>query len=343
VGALIDRFGARRVVCISFVCEGLLIASCRYLDGDIRWLYVRYAAFALFGTGTTAIGFSSLISRWFNRRRGIALGIALAGLGVGGVFWSLATQWLFDLVGWRDGFAWLGGIVVVIVAPLLALLLRDDPATLGLRIDGDDASHPIATQAVAGAGITLREALGTVHYWRMMATFFIISSATYGVMLNLVPLLIHRGTSPSEAAHVQASIWSALVVGRIFTGWLMDRFFAPRVALTFLLPPVIGAVMLATGATNVSALFAALMLGLSAGAEVDVMAFLVGRYYGLRNFAAIYSTYFSAYALGTSLGPVTAAALAEYTGGYSVPLYAIAGVFCAAAILLYQFPRFTPP
>jgi MFS family permease len=343
VGALIDRFGARRVVCISFVCEGLLIASCRYLDGDIHWLYARYAAFALFGTGTTAIGFSSLISRWFNRRRGVALGIALAGLGVGGVFWSLATQWLFDLVGWRDAFAWLGGVVVVLVAPLLALLLRDDPATLGLRIDGDDESQPVVTTAIPGVGVTLREALVTVHYWRMMATFFIISSATYGVMLNLVPLLVRRGTSPSEAAHVQASIWSALVVGRIFTGWLMDRFFAPRVALTFLIPPVIGAVMLATGATDVSALFAALMLGLSAGAEVDVMAFLVGRYYGLRNFGAIYSTYFSAYALGTSLGPVTAAALAGYTGGYSVPLYAIAGVFCVAAILLHRFPRFSAP
>jgi MFS family permease len=343
VGMLIDRFGARRIVCISFVCEGLLIASCRYLGGDIRWLYARYAAFALLGTGTTAIGISSLITRWFNRRRGIALGIALAGLGVGGVFWSLATQWLFDHVGWRDTFAWLGGIVTVLVAPLLALLLRDDPTSLGLSIDGDVKLHSTGDAKLPEAGTTLRAAVGTRHYWRMMATFFIIAAATYGIMLNLVPLLIRRGTSPGEAAHVQASIWSALVVGRIATGWLMDRFFAPRVALAFLMPPVIGALLLAAGATGLSAYLAALLLGLSAGAEVDVMAFIISRYYGLKHFGTIYSTYFSAYALGTSLGPVTAATLAAHTGGYAAPLYTIAGSFCVAAILLQRFPRFAAP
>jgi MFS family permease len=336
VGSLIDRYGARHIIALSFVCEGLIIASCCNLH-DLRWFYFRYAAFALLGTGTTAIGFSTLISRWFDRRRGLALGIALGGLGAGGVFWSLVTQWLFDHLGWRQAFPILGAIVIAI-APALFLALRDDPASLGLTVEGCASGGP--SRVSTTPGLTLRAAAARAQYWLMILTFLIISSSTYGVILNLVPLLVSRGATATHASHVQASLWSVLVFGRIATGWLMDRYFAPRVALMFLFPSIIGLVMLATDTGSGSAFVAAMLVGLAAGAEVDVMAYLVGRYFGVRHFAAVYATFFAIYAVGTSIGPALTAAFADRCGGYAAPLWCLVAGLCLAAVLLLRFPRF---
>jgi len=98
--------------------------------------------------------------------------------------------------------------------------------------------------------------------------------------------------------------------------------------------------MLASGASGPGASAAAMFLGLAAGAEVDVMAYLVSRYFGLRHFGAIYAIYFSVYAVGTSVGPVLTAAFAAHKGGYTEPLWCLVGALCLAALLLSRFPRF---
>lgn len=341
VGNLIDRYGARRVIALSFLIEALLIASLRYMDDDIRWFYARYAAFALFSTGTTAIGFSALISRWFNKRRGLALGIALGGLGAGGVFWSLLTQFFFDRFGWRDSFLYLGTIVALVVLPILLATLRNTPQSMGLTVDGERGDIARKAQDVSGA--MLREAARDSQYWLILATFFLIAVATYGVMLNLVPLLQQQGASAQYAAAAQASIWSVLVLGRIVTGWLMDRYFAPHVALAFLIPPIIGIAMLAVGVNGPSAFVAAMLVGLAAGAEVDVMAYLASRYFGLKHFGAIYATFFSIYAVGTSAGPVFTAWLVARTGEYGPALWCLVGALCASSLLLLRFRSFDRP
>jgi MFS family permease len=343
IGNLVDRFGARSVIAVSFFIEALLIASFRFLDDDIRWFYARYAAFALFSTGTTAIAFSALISRWFDRRRGLALGIALGGLGVGGVFWSLLTQWLFERYGWRDAFPWLAAVVALVVLPILLLTLRDSPEAVGLKVDGAQAPPSAPTKPATPIGITLREALAAGRYWLILITFFLIACATYGVMLNLVPLLQKQGASASYAAAAQASIWSVLVFGRIVTGWLMDRFFAPRVALAFLIPPIAGIAMLAMGVNGPMAFVAAMLVGLAAGAEVDVMAYLASRYFGLKHFGAIYATFFSIYAIGTSAGPVFTAWIVARTGDYAPALWCLVASLCVSGVLLLRFPAFRAP
>ena len=338
VGNLIDRYGARRVIAVSFLIEALLIASFRYMNDDIYWFYARYAAFALFSTGTTAIGFSALISRWFNKRRGLALGIALGGLGVGGVFWSLLTQFLFDRFGWRDSFVYLGAIVALVVLPILMATLRNSPQSMGLEMDGERSSGPKRAEEVAG--VMLREAARDGQYWLILATFFLIACATYGVMLNLVPLLQQQGASAQYAAAAQASIWSVLVLGRIVTGWLMDRYFAPHVALGFLIPPIVGIAMLAVGVNGPGAFVAAMLVGLAAGAEVDVMAYLASRYFGLKHFGAIYATFFSVYAVGTSAGPVFTAWLVARNGAYGPALWCLVAALCVSSVMLLRFRSF---
>lgn len=341
-GVLTDRFGARRVIVASFLIEALLIASMHWLNGDLRWFYARYALFALLATGTTAVAFSALISRWFDRRRGLALGIALAGVGAGGVVWSLLTQWLFDHVGWRDTFLWLAGMLVVVILPVMLLALRDTPQSLGLHPDGD-SEEPAAAAHARTQGLSLRGAVADGRYWLVLGTFFLIACATYGAMLNLVPVLRSQGISAQAAAATQASIWMAMVVGRVATGWFLDRFFAARVAAAFLLPTMVGVAMLAMGVNGPLAFLAAMLIGLGTGAEGDVLAYLISRYFGLKHFGAIYATQFAVYAVGSSTGPFVLSSVATQSGDYSPALAGLIGVLVVATVLLMLFPRLSRP
>ena len=125
------------------------------------------------------------------------------------------------------------------------------------------------------------------------------------------PTISHTTAQDRNTKVTKAVDWSASVVaGRLVTGWLMDHFFAPRVALAFLVPSIVGVAMLAGGAHGGSAFVAAMMIGLASGAEVDVIAYLTGRYFGNRHYSKIYGTFFSAYALGSGYGPAITAWLA---------------------------------
>jgi MFS family permease len=337
IGGLVTRYGARRVICVSFAAEALLIASFSQLGSDIHWFYARFAALAVFASGTTAITFAAVISRWFDRRRGLALGIALAGYGLGGAVWSLALRWLIDQFGWRAMFLWQAGIIAAFVLPILLLCIRNDPESLGMSMDGsrDSVSERYAKRPVEGR--TLREAVGTRQYWLMLTTFFLIGTAVTSVIFHIVPLLKAQGESTRLASEAQASLWAVLVLGRVSTGWLMDRFFAPRVALAFLVLPIVGISMLAAGSTGVVGFCAAILVGLAAGAEADIIAYLVGRYFGLKHYAMIYATFFSIYALGSGLGPAGTARAVERAGGYGQVLWVLAGVLIVAAFLLLGF------
>jgi MFS family permease len=167
-----------------------------------------------------------------------------------------------------------------------------------------------------------------------------IACVTYGVQLNLVSILRSEGVSAQTAAAAQASIWAAMVLGRLTTGWLMDRFFAPRVALCFLTPCVIGAGMLALGAHGPAAFGAAMLVGVATGAEGDVLAYLLGRYFGLRHFGAIYATQFALYAVGSSTGPLALSWGAAATGHYGPALWGLIVVAVIGMVLLTRLPRF---
>jgi MFS family permease len=339
LGGLVDRLSARWVISVSFVIEALIIASFRYIDSSVALFYARYAALAILASGTTAIAFASVIARWFDRRRGLALGIALAGFGLGGVVWSLLSEALFERFGWREAFFFMAGFIMVFTVPVLFVILRDSPEALGLNADGA-STEAAATPKAAVPGMTLRQAIGTTQYWMMAVTFFFVGFAVQSVLLHLAPLLMSQGQSSRVAALAQASMWAVLVFGRVAVGWLMDRFFAPRVALAFMIPPIIGIGMLATGASGYAALAAAMMVGLAAGAEVDVVAYLTSRYFGLKHYGKIYSTYFSIYAIGTGIGPALTAWGVGRFGGYGTILWVLVGALIVAGLLLTRYQHF---
>ncbi|MEZ5458958.1 MAG: MFS transporter [Steroidobacteraceae bacterium] len=104
VGGIVDRFGARRVVLLAFACEALIFASFYWQGTSIWSFYARFVAFALFALATTHVAFARVITLWFDRRRGLALGIALSGVGIGGFLWPLFAQAMIEQHGWRNAY-----------------------------------------------------------------------------------------------------------------------------------------------------------------------------------------------------------------------------------------------
>jgi MFS transporter, OFA family, oxalate/formate antiporter len=342
LGAVVDRFGARRVICISFIVEALLIASFRYIDSNIGFYYARYAALALLATGTTFVPFTKIISHWFDKRRGFAIGIALACYGIGGVIWSKGTQMLFDLFGWRQSFTYMGGFILLIVLPILLILIRDTPESKGCNADGaaDDQRDEMETKQPV-TGMSLGQAAGRLQFWKIVIAFFLIAAGFQSMMLNLVPMLTSYGIKVQTAASIQASLWGTMVLGRFTTGWLLDRFFAPRVALAFLIPAIIGILILGAGIIGVfTAVLGAVIIGFTNGSEGDILPYITGRYYGLKHYTKIYGTLFSCFCLGSGSGPYITAYIVEKTGSYHIIQWTLTGTMVVAGLILFTFQRF---
>jgi MFS family permease len=341
MGAIVDRFGAKRVILVGFVCEIAIFASFALQGPDIWSFYLRYFLLSAFALGTTHVAFARVITLWFDRRRGLALGIALSGVGIGGFIWPLFVQAMIEAYGWRTAYLLLAGAIGAIALPTISWLLRDDPASLGQRPDGDADESRGGTTAQPVTGITLGVAVRSRTFWLILSTFFVIGFAIQSALMHLVPLLTSRGISPMAAAIAQSMMFLAVTTGRLVTGWLMDRFFAPHVALAFLLAPIAGLAMLAMEIPDGLAVVAALMIGLAVGAEVDVLAYLNSRYFGMLHFSRIYGSFYGIYSLSGGVGPLATAMIVE-RGGYSAAMFTLCGLLVAGCFALLSFPPFPP-
>lgn len=342
IGALCDRFGVRRVVLISFVIEVLLLFSFSLMQGSLWGYWARYATLALLCMGSTQVAFSRVLSTWFNRRLGLALGIALAGVGAGGFMWTLLIQKLIDLYGWRIAYRGIALIVAFITLPLLALLLRETPASMGLHVDGEPEASSDDRAMDRTRGMTLGEASRTRQYWLMGITFLLVGGALQGAQVNVIPILRGRGDTAQFAALVQGFMSLTVIVGRLSSGYLLDRVFAPRVAQSYLLAPIVGIGALALGTAGYSGLMSAVCIGLAVGGETDIIAFLVRRYFGLKQYSRIYGTFFSFFGAGSALGPYLVSWGAKVAaGGYGTVLWYNVGTLAVAISLLFAFQRYT--
>lgn len=346
IGVLIDRFGAKRMILIGLVLEGAVLASFAMQTASLAALYARYIVMTLVGLGTTHVSFARVISLWFDRQRGLALGVALAGLGVGGMVWPVLSQWAISAYGWRTAYLIVTAVVTAVGFLAIAIVVRESPAVMGLQPDGaaprsgtDGAPKPAQV-----TGFTLAETQRQAAFWLMISAFFLVGFGTVSLQIHLVPLLVMQKVEPMRAAMALSLFSAALIVGRLAGGMLMDRFFAPRVASAFLAGPIVASVLLALGAGGpdafVAGALAGVLAGLASGAEVNASAYLAGRYFGLKYFSRIYAWYFSAYSIGAGFGPLITAKAVEHYGGYTEILYVLGGLLVCAALLLTSLKPF---
>jgi MFS family permease len=135
-GRLIDRFGARKVILPGTAIFGLMLLSSKLLGSKLLYFYIFLAVLGIIQGCTSPVSYSVVVSHWFNRRRGLGLGLMMLGIGVGAIVVPFAAQRLIAMFGWRAAYATCGGAVLVIVLPIAAAFLRNDPRDKGLLPDG---------------------------------------------------------------------------------------------------------------------------------------------------------------------------------------------------------------
>jgi MFS family permease len=259
-----------------------------------------------------------MISHWFDQKRGLALGLAMAGIGVGGFITPPLAQALITTVGWRQAYVFLGLLVTGIAIPVVGLFLKETPQRMGLLPDGETTIHTgTAKPSGQEPGLSSHEAWRTGVFWLMVGAFFLQSVGFHGYFIHLAPLLTDRGVSAQSAAMVISVGAVGGVLGRVGGGYLLDRFFAPYVAGCFFCGSALGIFLLWNGAVGSLAFVAAFLGGLGVGAEFDIIAYMVSRYFGLRAFGEIYGYVFAAFALGGVIGPPLMGVGFDSTGSYS--------------------------
>lgn len=351
-GRLFDRQGVRRWALAGIVLFALSLISLYWLTPSLWHFYLLFAAMPILGAGTSSIAYSRVIAAWFDRRRGQAFGAALAGIGIGGAVLSSVSQYLIGTVGWRGAYVGLGVITLIITLPLVFWKLRDSPAEVGLGLDGTSSQATSTTTVGKTAadsatlvGYTAADSRRQGRFWQMLFAFLLLAFGIGGVLIPLVPILRARGIEPEQAAAVQGALGLALILGRAFAGFLMDRFFAPYVAAAILVFPMMGITLLALDASGGAAVVAAVCIGLAAGAELDVVAVLITRYFGNRAYGENYGWQYAAWTFGSGSAVIVTNLVFDRLGTHTPVLWVYVVLFALSALLLLRlgsYPSLTP-
>jgi len=331
IGALSDRFGPRKVILASTIIFALLLLFAPLLPAQLAILYVFYSAAGLAGNGTAPIPYGRLVASWFDRRRGLALGLALVGIGLGAIFMPALSQKLIARVGWRNTYTVIAALILAIPVPAVALFMKDVPAMLGQFPDGAPSRRSAAPIGAGHAieGFTWPEARRTSTFWRIVAAIFLLGGSVHGCVLHLAPLLTDKSVPADTVALAVGTFGAALMIGRAGSGYLLDRFFAPRVGMSLFAAAACGMALLRFAADTPLVFPAVFLVGMGMGAEVDMIAYLTSRYFGLRALGEIYGYAFAGFTLAGALGPWLMGLGFDRTGSYHSVLLA----FCAATLL----------
>jgi len=317
-GRLVDRYGARGVIVGSTLGLSACVIGLAYVHGPLWHLYALFALAGVIGAATTPVSYSRVIANWFDRRRGLALGLAACGVGLGAFITPSLAQFLIDHGGWRFAYLGLACACLAIAVPVVWIVLRTRPEEVGLQQDG--AARVIAPVVQALEGMTVLEAFKTPTFWLLCFIFFCVAGSVNGTIAHLAPMLTDNGVSGRSAAFAASIFGVASIAGRAANGYLVDRFFAPRVAAALFAGACAGVAMLWSGVNGSAACIASALLGLAVGAEGDVMPYLVSRYFGMRSMGELFGCIFGVYTFGNATARYLFAAGFDTWGSYKMPL-----------------------
>jgi MFS family permease len=345
IGRLMDRLGPRSVMelGVALMAGGLLLAP---LTSQPWHLYLTIGV--LVGAGSICLGYSGqslFLPNWFIRRRGLAIGFAFAGVGIGSVTLLPWVQWMIDHSGWRTACTAIGLLVLVVLAPI-NLLLRKRPEDLGLRPDGDAAASAASVSPVsnivdpdwAGVDWTLRRALRTARFWWLAIGYAGGLYIWYAVQVHQTKYLLDVGFSPNVAVWALGAVSLLGIPGQILLGHISDRVgrewiwsascagfavcFAALIALArYPTLPLVYLMVVSQGALG---------YGLTSIMGAVVVEIFQGKHYG-----SIFGTIMVAALAGGAAGPLVTGLLHDFWGNYTLAFLIAIGMSALSALAIW--------
>ncbi len=333
IGSIVDRIGPRKVGIAGLIGHAAMYVALSLNTGSVTLFYLTFAGLAICAAGTLPVTWTTVINGWFHENRGLAIGLTMAGIGLAAVLAPPYVQYLIAAFGWRTAYMGIGLTALAVSLPVVIVLFR---------MPQDDAAGGEARPTSARAwGVTRAEALRTYRFWALGVALLVITLTVIGIIPNFVPYLRDSGMTAEQAAEIAAIMGVAVIVGRLTAGFLVDRIWAPAVAAAFFAMPILAMLIMANiTPTPPIAIAAAIFLGLAAGAELDLLAYLTSRYFGVTHYGAIFGGIYAFFTVGSGLAPLIYARTFDLLGTYR-PMLLVAAVFLAVAIgLLLSLGRY---
>ncbi|WP_459662626.1 MFS transporter [Novosphingobium sp. 11B] len=329
-GIAIDRFGARPVALVSLPLFGLSYMSLALSNGSLTLYYAQWVIMAVLGVGTLSATWTRVVTQWFDKWRGMALGLASCGTGITGFIIKPLCAHLIETHGWRTAVVVVGCLPIVVGVPVVALLFRE------MARGAAAPDKPVeAAEEVSQPGLTLAEAARDRRLWIMAGAFLFIAFALTAPTPNLENILKTRAFTLPQIGEITAAFGLSVIAGRLIGGWLLDRFWAPLIALVILAFPALGCWLLTSSALSpLIATLAVISLGFGAGFEFDLLAYLISRFFGQRHYGAIYGCFYAVIAFAGGLGPVVFGYVFDRIGDYTIALRSGSACLVVGAVLL---------
>jgi predicted MFS family arabinose efflux permease len=338
VGLLADHFGVRKVALTSVALFGLSFMGFAFSNGSLTLYYANWTIVAVLGTGTLPITWTRAVNNWFDLRKGFALGLCLLGTGLFGYLVKPFTAWVINGYGWRIAYVAIGALPLLIALPVALWGFRDvgEPGQTNALRKADEAARKASTP-----GLSARDVFADWRFWVIAVACIMIAFTVGGAIPNMENILRLAGFARVDIVSLASLIGIAVIVGRVIGGWLLDRFWAPGVAVFLLGIPSSAYWILAHGpyGKDLTGL-AVFEVGFAAGVEYDLLAFLIARYFGLKSYNVVYAGIYSAFALGAGIGPKVFGRYYDLSGSYQAPLMLSAVMMIVSALLLLTLGRY---
>jgi MFS family permease len=287
--------------------------------------------------GSSLTTTAALLAKWFHRRRALAVSLNASGASVGGLLLVPLTVYLIHLMGWRMAWVVLGLLILLLVVPLAWVLLKDDPAELGLLPDGDPQPvHGSQTVPVRPGPLEVehwQQSFRSTPMWQLCGGYFVCGFTIALISTHFVPFAVERGVSPATAATAFGLMSGLNVVGVLVVGALADR--GGRKNLLGLVYALRGcayvALLLAPGAWSLWSFV--VIMGFSWWATLPLTSALTAEVYGLKHLGTLNGLAFTGHQIGGALSIQLGGTLRDLTGSYDLP-FAIAGLLLFGASLV---------
>lgn len=334
IGMLVDRTGPRLLGITGVLLTVAAFALMGTASGAPAHWYMLWSLMALATLPVQATVWTSAVASRFEASRGLAFAVTLCGASVAAALFPYLGTKLIAAFGWRTAFTVQAGVWILFTYPLIFLFFRGARDGRG----GKPAADRPGPAVLGGTGFL--EGLRSSVYLRLLAASLLFTFTIIALVVHFVPILTSNGLSAIEAAGIASLIGVFSIFGRLGTGVLLDRFPASLVGGTvFLLPAVGCALLIATGGNAAGSVGAAALIGLTLGAEVDVIVYLTTRHFGLRSFGALYGGMLAALSIGTALGPLSASRIFDAYGSYGPFLWVTIAFMAASSLALVSLPR----
>ena len=329
MGGLTDRFGPRVIL----TCCGLFLGLGYLLMSQLSALWQLYLfQGVIVGVGMSALyaPVMSLIARWFVRKRGSMIGLALSGMGLGQLVAPPIISRLIALYDWRYTYIFLG-ITAIVVVVLATQFLKRDPVAIG-QVPYGDRGNDGQSAPPADRGYSLLEAARIFPFWGVVLIKFCYGYYMFSVVVHIIPHVTDLGFSPVDAANILAVSGAAIVVGSFALGRAGDRIGPRQVFILCFIVALVSLLWLTQSGSMWMLYTFAVVIGLANGGNVVSDSPLVARLFGLDAMGAIVGVSSCAFSLGAALGPVITGYIFDTTGSYKTA-FLVGAALCVAGII----------